>query len=417
MRAFWIKLLASIGGGKAFLFLVSASFFNLFGGIIISHMLSRMLAPHELGDFYFLVNLVTFLGIFSSFGVFYSGSRLLLSATSKDSISCYHGAGMLVLIGCSVLALIPYLVIYYFDLGVVKGSVRSIYFFAVPGLVSVLLYMYFETVLPSTERVTLLAQSRIIPKLILLSVYYCLYSFYSIVDGPGVLLLLNFVVPMICYLILFSFLSPKLASVSLFLRDYLKENRKYGFHVYVGSVFTAGGTALLGVAISFFGADNTEVAYFALATSLCSPLSILPAAYVSSKFRDIARDKKINSKYIWIVCALTSAAALALCLLSSYVVEIVWGNTYEGINSFVYILSCAYVVYAIADLLSKYLSAHGYGRELRNASILVGITLVFSAVILTKTFGGAGVAIARVFSGVVYLLVMSIFYKKVTSAI
>lgn len=409
-----IHSLFKVGGARPFLLLVSSSLFNLLSGIVISHLLSRLLTPPELGDFYFLLNFITFLGIFASFGAFYSGSRLLLRAKTKLEADCYHGSGLIVLAGCAFVASIPYVGFYFFDLGLLKGDVRSIYFFAAPGLATILLYMYFETTLPATERMELLGQSRVFPKLALLLIYALIYSFSSRENISGILLLLNFSVPLLCYLILFYFLTPNFGRLKSCLRDFATENRLYGFHVYVGSIFTAGGTALLGISIAFFGADNTEVAYYAIAASLCSPLSIFPAAYVSSKFRDIAGSKTISSHYVLTVLVLTSGAALTLCSFSGYLVDLVWGKAYGDVNSFVYLLSVACVFYAIADLLGKYLSAHGYGKELRDASIVVGFVLIFSAVVLTKFFGGVGVAWARVFSGLAYLFVMAFFYKKLT---
>ncbi|WP_373462686.1 polysaccharide biosynthesis C-terminal domain-containing protein [Chryseobacterium sp. W4I1] len=75
-------------------------------------------------------------------------------------------------------------------------------------------------------------------------------------------------------------------------------------------------------------------------------------------------------------------------------------------------LSIGFVLYGIGDFFNRFLLAKGKGKQLRNASFLVGFTLLIGNVIFIYLYGGGGAAFARILSGLMYALVILYYYRK-----
>ncbi|WP_374264524.1 hypothetical protein [Zoogloea sp.] len=393
--------------------LVGSSAFNVLAGVLISHFIAKMISPEDYGGYYYAINLIASACVFLSFGAFYTTSRLILLAGCNLSVRRLHGVSLKLTLALSVFISILLLLAYFFDTGLVDESVRPLILLAPLGALVTLLNSYFEVVLPADNRLGLIAKARLYPKmlygLIVVGAYYLDIPW---VKGAFELLFFYFLASFICYSIFSIEIRPDFRGGDKEFKSFFRESRTYGIHVYLGSIFSVGGTALTGVAIGLLSDSRADVGYYALATSLCAPLSILPAALVTASFSGFTNLNCISKGLFIATASISILAAVVLCGLSDYVVEMLWGGNYFKVSEYVYMLTAAFVLYALSDLINRFLAAKGNGPALRNSSFIVGIVLIVSTFTLVDQYGGIGAAYARVAAGVAYIVCMVVFYKK-----
>ena len=68
--------------------------------------------------------------------------------------------------------------------------------------------------------------------------------------------------------------------------------------------------------------------------------------------------------------------------------------------------------YGIADFFNKYLLSKGFGVQLRNVSIIVGIIMLLIAYPLIYYWGCYGAAYIKAVTGIVYIISIVFTYKK-----
>ena len=397
--------------------LVGSSIVNILAGVFISHFISKMIPPEDYGAYYYVINLIASACVFLSFGAFYTTSRLMLVASSDLSVRKLHGVSLKSVLFLSIFISVLLLSTYFIDTGLVDGQVRLLIWLAPFGVLVTLLNSYFEVVLPADNKLDLIAKSRLYPKilygLVVVGVYYFNIDF---IRGSFGLLLAYFLTSLSCYFLVLKDIHPIFRDSEKEHKKFLQEGRSYGFHVYLGSIFSVGGTALTGVAVGALGNSRADVVYYALATSLCAPLSILPAALSSANFSGFASSNCISRGLFIATLSMSITAAVVLCGISDYVVGILWGRAYFKVSEYVYLLTAAFALYALSDLINRFLAAKGNGRALRNSSFVVGLVLIASTLAMVGQYGGVGAAYARVVAGFAYLLCMLFFYKKQISA-
>lgn len=397
--------------------LLVSSAFNMLAGVLTSHFIAKMISPDDYGAYYYLINLIALLCVFFSFGVFYTASRLILRADCNLSARRIHGLSFKSMFFLSVLISVLLFFACIFNVGLVNGQVRTLIMLAPLGVLVALFNSYFETVLPADNKLELIAKSRLYPKVlygfVVVGAYYFEASWGRSAFG---LLLSYFLVSLVCYFYISKEIRPIFFGASEELKIFFLESKAYGVDVYLGSIFSVGGTALTGVAVGLLGNSRADVGYYALATNLCAPLSILPASLVTASFRGFT-DLKCISKRLFIATALVSIlSAVVLCELSDYVVALLWGHEYLRVSEYVYMLTFAFVLYALSDLINRFLAAKGDGRALRNSSFIVGTVLILSTFALIGSCGGIGAAYARVVAGFAYIICMAVFYRNKISA-
>src|SRR5690606_24451005 len=112
---------------------------------------------------------------------------------------------------------------------------------------------------------------------------------------------------------------------------------------------------------------------------------------------------------------LTFLATVLLSVCAKQFVEIVYGVDHGFVYWLVYILSCGVISPGMGDFLHRYLSSKGYGNYVRNASVLTGLFLLLSSLMLIPTYQEYGAAISTSLTGFVYFLILFFYYRKVVN--
>lgn len=395
---------------SAILGLATSSVMVILIGFVTSLFLARVLTPEAYGVFFYITSKYVLVCTLSTLGFFYSVNRIILSETSRSQIKEWHGGGIVVLIVISTCVVLPYV---FFSKYFSVGDGWLLTFLPVVGIPAIMILQYIETVSPSDGNIRLINTARLYPKLIFLLFVIGVYLFSkpSLVSEVQLLWINFFLSVSVCFYLInrhgLSFCTA-LDKVKHIFRD----NFKYGIHVYIGSVFSVGGTAMAGVAVGYFSESKQDVAFYTLATNLTALLGIFPAAISTARYKTFYGLLKIDRRILITVFGVVVSLLLFIAIFSEWLVLVFWGREYIPMVGWIYLLSIAAALYAFADLLNRFLMANGCGKDIRNASFLVGGALILSTLVLAFLLGGVGVAYARIVAGMIYLFVLGFLYRK-----
>lgn len=391
--------------------LIGTGMLNIVIGLCVNILLAKILSPVEYGDFYFIINFYTLCSIIFSFGIFYSCGQLILRSSARIFNRKLYGA---MIIFMAVICLIIYAAIYIyysFDKEGASKNAQSLLIFFAPACGIFLLSQFFEAALPAENKIILLAKTRIYPKIFILICFGILYYLdNNNVNTLKTVLGIYLLISAILFGYLYSSLAPSFAEIRSSLIALSHETKKYGFNVYLGSIFSTGGTSFAAIAVGYFGSSNIEVGFFALATSLCMPILIISASISSANFKRFASQDFLSMRLFLINAGIILLAAIVVSATANQIIAQLWGENFRAAAPFVYSLSIASFFYGISDLVTRYLAAKGHGRELRNSAFLVGSALIFGTIFGVDRYGGIGAAYSRIGAGAIYFLSISFFY-------
>ena len=132
--------------------------------------------------------------------------------------------------------------------------------------------------------------------------------------------------------------------------------------------------------------DNTQVGFFMLAATICSPLLVIPSVLGTIFFKQFATIRTIPTKVIYFSVLSTIAALIVFYLLIEQVIITFYTEDYLPVADISKYLIIAFIFHGFGDLFNRFLGAKGEGKLLRNAAYLVGILNVLGYTILIKYF-------------------------------
>jgi O-antigen/teichoic acid export membrane protein len=211
-------------------------------------------------------------------------------------------------------------------------------------------------------------------------------------------------------------LNPSLSELTVTFKRILQENRSYGFQVYIGAVAGLASAQLGGLAIGYF-IDNTNVGFFALAITASQPLAMIPNSIGTTFFRDFTGMDRIPSK-IFVTTVLVSLVSLAVFLLIiKQLVIFLYTEEYLAVVPIAYYVSVGSILHGLGDFFNRFLAAHGRGKEMRNANILIGVCNVLGYLLLTWWIGVQGAAITKLLAGFTYIFIMAWYYRQLVKGV
>lgn len=395
---------------QAFGLLVS-TIVGLVLGFATNSLLTRILGKELYGDYALLFNIYSFCQIIFNFGIFYTISRLVAISNDKDKARGYYLVGFFFVIILFILMAISVAVYAFFSENMDKSSFFKVLLISIPLSWIYLLTTLNENYLPGDNKINLLSWSRLLPKIFLAGILVIIFFYFKNVSLVTIVLL-NYLTFIIAYLYVFVKIKPTFKQFKRRLSEILVGNKQFGFDIYFGALIASGSGSLSGILISHFGVNNIEVGYYTLATLLASPLSMIPNIIATTQFKNFAQSQFIPPKLIFMTFGLSIFLMLFIIFTSNLIVSVFFGKEYLESVVMLQYLSIGFVLYGIGDFFNRFLLAKGKGKELRNASFLVGFTLLIANVIFIYLYGGGGAAVARILSGLMYALVILYYYRK-----
>lgn len=393
--------------------LLLASLISMAFMLGVNFFLTRLLDKESFGNYSLIINVFLFASIIFNFGYFYSLSKMIALTNSSIKQRELYSVGIITVIFLSiVMSFFLYLYV-YLVIPEVNKEVIDIYYAFIPLSFFFLFNVFNEWALQGSNKITLLAFSRVAPKGFFLFLLFYLYFFYKDEMSLKLIFYIYFTSFLISYLYIFYNMKPKISNIIKNTKKIHQSNKQFGFNVYLGSVVAVGSTSLSGILISYFGVNNVEVGYYAISQQFAAPLSLVPNVLATVYFKKFATSDSINKKLLFFVYGISFISFITVYFISKPVVLIVYGNEYLDSVKILRLLIFGILLYGIADVYNRFLLSKGQGKVLRNTAYIVGIVLLFFNIILISKLGAIGASIATIISGLTYLIVIVVYYNKI----
>ncbi|WP_455591230.1 oligosaccharide flippase family protein [Bacteroides sp.] len=392
--------------------LFAATVLSMFSIIFGNYYLTRLLDPVQFGNYSFLINVFSFSQVIFNFGFLQSICRLIALSDDKEECREYYSVGLLLSFLLFILMFVSLILYAFFSENIKSNNLFFTFILIIPFGWVYLLTNFNELILQGSNDILLLSESRLLPRVIFLVVLLLIYG-YKINVGINTLLLFYFLSYAIVYIYVIWKLKPLFRNVKNRIVQVWKANNSYGFHIYIGSIFAVGVSSLVSVLISYFEKDNAPVGFYNIALQLSTPLTLVPNIMATVMFKKFAVQPQISKKMVSFMFLVSLLVMVVILLIAKPLIMIIYGEQYVESVNLVNLLTFGSLLYGVADFYNRFLLSKGRGAELRNASIVVGIILFVSSILLISSFGVDGAAYSKIISGFFYILTMLFFYKKV----
>ena len=383
---------------------------NVLVGLGVSVVNTSLLGPQQFGDLRFLQSLFSFVVTFLTFGVFITGSTLL--ARKRNEIRSHELSGSLLIFASliSIILILGLFIFSYFEESIFHNNLGRIIRIFSPLLFVYPFQLCLDRILTGNNRIYELSVFHFLP-----SALYLIgaITFNYFIPLSLILSLAIFLSVLAAVIVINMFvLKPKFKNIKKNLSIIWKENKTYGYHVYIGVLTAVGSGHLAGLLIAYY-VDNTNVGFYSLALTVTMPLTLLPNAVSTTYFKDFANIDSIPRKVTIITGILSICSLLFFILVIDKVIIFAYSAEYSAVVPIAYLVSIGSVVHGFGDFFNRFLGANGQGKAMRNGSIIVGISNLVGYFILIPYLGVMGAAIAKVITSFVYLIVRYYPYQRI----
>ncbi|MFC0875457.1 oligosaccharide flippase family protein [Saccharicrinis sp. FJH2] len=380
-------------------------------GIGTSVIVTNYLGPKEYGDYKFITSVFEFAMIIFTFGLYQASNRLLVINSDEKTAKEIYGTSLIITAFLFVISSIAIATYTLLDSNIESKGLTNTILFLVPFGWVFLLNRYFGTLLYADNKIYLLSIIRLFPKIGFLVACFFLIKFFTSTTNSILLVWALFLFTQII-VYLFVLIKIKLSFKNFItrLREIWHQLKIFGFNVYLGSVVSLGFAQLATLLISYFGHDNSGVGFYTLAVTITMPLTFIPNTIATSHYKEFSNYNKIPVKLTRITILLSIVSLFALVILISPFVKSFYGSAFSPVIQLSYFVALGVLFHGFADYFNRFLGANGQGKSLRNTSFIVGVSTLILSVILISMFDEKGAAIARLFSGLIYLITILYFY-------
>lgn len=376
-------------------------------GFLISILHTKLLGAEKFGDFKFIETVVRFIGSLVSVGFFISLTRLLAINEEKVKERKYVGLFTIVfsiisLIGIILILFFSFIEPYFFNHGL--SVIFRKYYFVVSAVIG---QLALNEILKGMHKINNLAIFNVLPGIIYVIILYTL-SFYINIDVETILFLYYLVI-FLAVVLTIIYLKPKFNFDRKMFRALLVENKHNGRPIYYGSLAGVATTHIAGFSISYY-LNNTEVGFYSLALTVCSPILIVPSVLGTIYFKEFVHLKSIPRKVLVFSFLLTFIALIIFYVLIEPVVVYVYGETFLPVSVMSKYLIFGFILHGLGDLFNRFLGAKGKGKLLRNAAFLVGVVNIIGYTVLISFFDINGAILTKILASCLYMSVMIYYY-------
>lgn len=376
-------------------------------GIISSIINTRFLDPSAYGDVRYVQNIINLVASLLLFGYFLSGSRLLALSKDEQYSRRVRGAMVIILlIACVILMIVTGLCVFIYN----NSSVSILFLVSLPVCISPLLLNYVNTTAQGDNQIARLSISRLLPALLYVPIAYLIYKNFG--ASSTKMILLQWGISTLVLLIVIISTRPSFKSLRSVFTELHRENRDYGFQLYLGSLVMVSTNYLAGIFIGHFNEDYSQVGYYTLALTITSPLTMLPAIIGTTYFKQFASEPMIPKRVMRFTLLLTIVSGILFVLVIKPLVVFLYSERYSVVSLYASVLAIGSCIHGFGDMLNRYLGSHGQGVSIRNASIANGIFKILGYSVLVFYFNTMGAVITTIACDIIYTAVLIMYYKR-----
>lgn len=391
--------------------LYTTTLIGVFLGVISSIVNTHYVDPAVYGDVRYVQNIINFISSLLLLGYFQSGSRLLALAKNIEESRKIKGCMVIILIVTSLILMLSCLICGLFHRG--RSGLDGLFWISIPVCVSPLLLNYVNTTAQGDNQISRISAARLLPSLIYVPVAFVLYK-YTGATSTKMILLQWGIATIILTGVIWS-TRPHFSGLSNVWKTLLKENREYGFQLYIGSLVMVATNYLAGISLGAFNADNSEVGFYTLALTVTTPLQSLPSIIGTTYFKQFAKQERIPLKVMRATIILTILSCLLFIICIKPLVLYLYSERYSQVGTYAIILALGFSMHGFGDMINRYLGSHGKGRYIRNASIANGVFKVIGYTILVYYFNTIGALFTTVVCDAIYMFILLVYYRKFIS--
>lgn len=395
---------------KQVLLLYTSTLGGVLFGIVSSVINTHALSPELYGDYRYVQNIIAFISSFLLLGYFTSGSRLLAVSKNKQESEQIRGVMCTILAVTAVLLMIFMLLLCVWSIYTQKINLIPIYMASIPVCSSIVLLNYVNTTAQGDNHIIRISIARLLPVGLYCIFAFFIYRFYK--ASPELMILLYNGIAIIVLLLIVISTRPSFKNLKSSFIKLNKENKVYGFNVYMGSIVGVSTGYVSGITLGQFCTDNTNVGFYTLALTISSPLATLPAIIGTTYFKKFASQNRIDNKVLIYSILMTVLSCLLFIICISYIVDILYSEKYSQVSIYASWLSISSCFLGLGDMFNRFLGSHGQGKQIRNGAIAGGVTQVLGSFILVYIWGIVGAIVTAIISKLVYFIMMYFYYYQ-----
>lgn len=395
---------------KKVILLYGSTIIGLLFSMICSVVNTRALDPINYGNVRYIQNIIAFVSSLLLVGYFTSGSRLLALSRNEKESRTIRGAMCTILILTTIVLMIIMVAVGIVNFVNEEFQIANLAFISIPFCFNVLLLNYINTTAQGDSHIGRIAIARLFPSILYLLLAIPLFYFFN-ASSALMLTLYNGSAVIVLSIIIIS-TRPNFKQIKHSLKILHKENKQYGFNIYIGSIIGVSTGYIAGVMLGALGDNNANVAFYTLALTLATPLQMLPSIIGTTYFKDFATEKSINNKLIKGSILITIISCIIFMIMIKTIVSFLYPKAYEIVANYSIFLSIGMCAHGLGDLFNRFLGAQGQGKQIRNAAIACGLTLLIGSTVGIYIYGVNAAICTRIISSIVYFTVLIIYYFK-----
>lgn len=393
---------------KQVLLLYGSTLIGLVLGVFSSVINTHYLLPEFYGDVRYVQNIISFVSSLLLFGYFTSGSRLLAISNDETYNRCVRGVMCVILILAILVVMLVIGLFYISNKLYSNNHMANLFLASIPFCGNVLMLSYINTTAQGDNHIGRIALARILPPFFYCIIAYWIFSTYG-ASPTKMLLLYNGTIVIILSCIIWSTM-PSFNSLKATFKILNKENRKYGINIYIGSLVGVSTSYISGITLGLFCDTNLEVGFYTLATTISTPLMMLPNIIGTTYFKSFAVLNVIEKRVLLGSIFLTLLSLIVYIMLIKYIVALLYNDSYFSVSIYASWLAIGMCVHGLGDMFNRFLGAHGQGLQIRNAAFSCGIITLIGSILFVYLFGIRGAILTSILSSTIYLLVLVYYY-------
>ena len=397
---------------KQVILLYTTTLLGTLMGFVSSIVNTHYIDPNDYGDVRYVQNIISFIASLLLFGYFLSGSRLLALSRHEMHSRKIRGAMVLILIAAGGILILSTFTCYFIHRN--RPDLAFLFIVSLPFCCNALLANYINTTAQGDNHIGRLAFTRLVPTAVYVTTAYFVYSRTGATSVK--MILLQNGIPTLFLIGVIASTKPLFRNLKPIFQELNRENKDYGFQLYLGSLAMIASNYLAGISLGNFNADNTEVGFYTLALTVTTPLSMLPAIIGTTYFRKFATEPRIPTKVMKYTLFLTAVTCILFALLIRPMVFFLYSERYAKVGVYASWLSIGFCVHGIGDMMNRFLGSHGQGKSIRNAIIANGIFKIIGFTLLVYIFNTPGALATQVFCSCLYTSMIYYYYRKFISS-
>jgi O-antigen/teichoic acid export membrane protein len=210
-------------------------------------------------------------------------------------------------------------------------------------------------------------------------------------------------------------LRPTFNQVADHMSELVGSARAYGIQLYIGRVLSIG-TYNMDVLMLGAFTEPRSVGFYTLAGSVAAAAGLPVLGMATALFAPLARANSIRPHLLVMAVVVGAITTLIAWSVGGVFIAVVFGSEFHPASRLVLPLALAQGVRGVTGVYNTFLQAHGRGRELRNAGLVLTSSNLVCNIVLIPPFGAAGAAWASLFALAANLAAHIVSYHQATRA-